>query len=148
MFFPLNRNYEKIKIRHSFSYLWVRIWLAVKPTVSFFLPCYIHYVGIQGTLLTNFCVKPYVLLTSPSLSSFLSQQKLWNIYRGLISNLSNLWFLQIIVVLVSRTGFRCSLPMEIGVKMSDFEASKKRNATTGKVKYIFLIKKYRPGQIY
>ena len=32
-----------------------------------------------------------------------------------------------------RAGFRCSLPMEIGVKMSDFEASKKRNATTGKV---------------
>ena len=35
------------------------------------------------------------------------------------------------------TGFRCSLPMEFGDKMSDFEASKKRNATTGKVKNIF-----------
>ena len=34
------------------------------------------------------------------------------------------------------TGFRCSLPMEFGDKMSDFEASKKRNATTGKVKNI------------
>ena len=36
-----------------------------------------------------------------------------------------------------KTGFRCSLPMALGVKMSDFEASKKRNATTGKVKNIF-----------
>ena len=35
------------------------------------------------------------------------------------------------------TGFRCSLPMAFGVKMSDFEASKKRNATTGEVKNIF-----------
>ena len=36
-----------------------------------------------------------------------------------------------------KTGFRCSLPMEFGVKMSNFEASKKRNATTGKLKNIF-----------
>ena len=41
-----------------------------------------------------------------------------------------LFFLKI----VFKTGFRCSLPMKIGVKMSDFEASKKRNAPTGKVK--------------
>ena len=46
------------------------------------------------------------------------------------------------------TGFSCSLPMEFGDKMSDCEASKKRNATTSKVKNIFLIKNDCRSKIY
>ena len=45
--------------------------------------------------------------------------------------------IQIQYIVKHKTSFRCSLPMEFGDKMSDFEASKKRNATTGKVKNIF-----------